>query len=185
MHVGVDADPRLVEAQGDHEIGRLAADAAELQQLVDGVGDAPAVLREEVATDSENYPRFRAVEADGIDEPRDPGRRERQQALRCVGDGEERAAAGPVVVSSVRSDRMQAMSTRNGSPASANCASAVGFQADRVRWSRRITAAMSSGRGGRREGSAARAAIGGTLARRSRSVNDEDGGRRATADWRC
>src|SRR4029453_2382116 len=94
-----------------------------------------------------------------------------------------RAAAGPVVVSWVRSDRMQAISTRNGSPASANSASAVGFQACRVRRSRRITSAMSTGSGGRRGargrpavarrgGSAARAAIEGTLAMRSRSVND-------------
>ena len=55
-----------------------------------------------------------------------------------------RAAAGPVVVSCVRSDRMQAMRTRKGSPSSANSASAVGFQADRVRRSRRITPAMST-----------------------------------------
>jgi hypothetical protein len=55
-----------------------------------------------------------------------------------------RAAAGPVVVSCVRSDRMQAMRTRNGSPWSANWASAVGFQPGRVRRSRRMTAAMST-----------------------------------------
>ncbi len=56
-----------------------------------------------------------------------------------------RAAAGPVVVSWVRSDRMQAMSTRNGSPVlSATSASAVGFQADRVRRSRRMTSAIAT-----------------------------------------
>ena len=54
-----------------------------------------------------------------------------------------RAAAGPVVVSCVRSDRMQAMSTRKGSPVvSASSASAVGFQAGRVRCSRRMTSAI-------------------------------------------
>ncbi len=55
-----------------------------------------------------------------------------------------RAAAGPVVVSCVRRERMQAMRTRNGSPWPANSASAAGFQAGRVRRSRRMTAAMST-----------------------------------------
>src|SRR5678816_2991390 len=106
-----------------------------------------------------------------------------------------RAAAGPVVVSWVRSDRMQAMSTRNGSPASANSANAVGFQACRVRRSRRITSTMSTARGGRRDssgrlavarrgGRAARAAIGGTLATRARSVNDAGDDRPGAVDWR-
>ena len=86
------------------------------------------------------------------------------------------------------------MSTRNGSPASANSASAVGFQADRVRRSRRITPAMSTGRAGRRRAGerirrfigaeAPRAAIDGTVATRSRSVNDEGGGRRGALDRR-
>ena len=56
-----------------------------------------------------------------------------------------RAAAGPVVVSCVRSDRMQAMRTRKGSPVvSASSASAVGFQAGRVRRSRRMTSAIAT-----------------------------------------
>ena len=54
-------------------------------------------------------------------------------------------AAGPVVVSWVRSDRMQATSTRNGSRScSAMSASAVRFQRGRVRRSRRMTPAMST-----------------------------------------
>jgi hypothetical protein len=56
-----------------------------------------------------------------------------------------RAAAGPVVVSCVRSERMQAMRTLNGSPVvPASSASAVGFHAGRVRRSRRMTSAIAT-----------------------------------------
>ena len=56
-----------------------------------------------------------------------------------------RSEAGPVVVSWVRSDRMQAIRTRNGSRSrSATTASAVGFQCGRLPRSRRITAPIAT-----------------------------------------
>jgi hypothetical protein len=56
-----------------------------------------------------------------------------------------RAAAGPVVVSCVRSERMQATRTRKGSPVvSASSESAVGCQRGRVRRSRRMTSAIAT-----------------------------------------
>ena len=56
-----------------------------------------------------------------------------------------RSDAGPVVVSWVRSERMQAIRTRNGSRArSATIASAVGFQRGAFRRRRRITAPIAS-----------------------------------------
>ena len=43
MHVGVDADAGFFVAEGDDQIGGLAPDAFELQQLVDFVGNFAAV----------------------------------------------------------------------------------------------------------------------------------------------
>ncbi len=58
-----------------------------------------------------------------------------------------RSDAGPVVVSWVRSDRMQAIRTRNGSPSRvAMTASAVGFHVGAVRRSPRITASIATPR---------------------------------------
>src|SRR5262245_45386450 len=58
-----------------------------------------------------------------------------------------RSDAGPVVVSWVRSDRMQAIKTRKGSRSrSATTASAVGFQRGALRRSRRITASIATAR---------------------------------------
>ena len=58
----------------------------------------------------------------------------------------KRSDAGPVVVSWVRSERMQAIRTRNGSRSrSASAASAVGFQRGAFRWSRRITTPIATG----------------------------------------
>jgi hypothetical protein len=55
-----------------------------------------------------------------------------------------RSAAGPVVVSCVRSERMQAIKTRKGSRSrSAMTARAVGFHRGAVRVRRRMTAPIA------------------------------------------
>src|ERR1700730_14588443 len=58
VHVHVDADPRLVEALGHHEIGRLASHALERQQGVDLIGPLPAEAVEEIPADARDDARL-------------------------------------------------------------------------------------------------------------------------------
>ncbi len=94
VHVGVHADPRLVEAHGDHEVGGLTPDALEREQGIDVVGHAPAEALQQVAAEAEDDARLRPIEADRIDEPGEAPRGQPPHGRRRVGDGEEPRGGG-------------------------------------------------------------------------------------------
>ena len=89
MHVRVHADARLVEAHGDDEVGRLAANALEREQRIDVVRDAAAEALEQIAAEAEQHPRLRAIETDGIDQALDLPRGQAQQGGRRIGNREQ------------------------------------------------------------------------------------------------
>ena len=81
MHMRVHADAGLVVAHGHDQVGGLAADAVQREQLVDRVGHPPAEALQQVAADPEDDGRLRAIEADGVDEARDARSRQLQHGL--------------------------------------------------------------------------------------------------------
>ena len=89
MHVGVDADPRLAEADRDHEVRGLPADALEREEGIDVVGDPPAEPVEEIPGEIPDHSGLRPVEADGEDQPGDSRGRETPHRLGRVRHAEQ------------------------------------------------------------------------------------------------
>src|SRR6266508_1203463 len=94
VDVDVHADAGLVIGLGHDQIGGLAPDALERQQVVDRVGHPAAEALEEIAGDLPDDTRLGAVETNGEDGALDLARREAQDAGRGVREREEPRGRG-------------------------------------------------------------------------------------------
>src|SRR5262249_5775706 len=89
VHMGVHADARLFVAHGEDEVGGLAADAGEAEELLHGVGDATGMALDEGAADRVEGAAFDAVEAGRVDEVSDALRWGAREGVGGRGFGEE------------------------------------------------------------------------------------------------
>src|SRR5690606_3315231 len=67
-HVRVDRDPRDPEGVAEHDVGRLAPDARERDEVLEAPGDLAVVLVDELAREALDRPRLGAEEARGADD---------------------------------------------------------------------------------------------------------------------
>ena len=86
MDVSVDADAGLAVGLGHDQVGGFTSHALERQQLLDGVGDAPAKFGQQVAANLPNHPRLGPIESNRIDGFFQFRRRKFEHPLRSVRD---------------------------------------------------------------------------------------------------
>ncbi len=69
MHMRIDADPILIMADSQDEIGCFAADPRKCQQLLHRLRDPPPMPLQQEAADLPHVPRLGPVEPNRIDQP--------------------------------------------------------------------------------------------------------------------
>ena len=95
VHMGVHAEPRAVEAEGDDQIRRFATHPLDRQQGVQGVGDAAGKTVDQIAADMQDRLGLVAIEADGIDRLLDLLRRKAGASLPAWRPGQRDAPWPP------------------------------------------------------------------------------------------
>ncbi len=89
VNVGVNTDAGFAKRLGHNEVGGLAANSVERQQVIEPIRHLAAEAYQQIAADLQNNPRFSPIKTNGKNQPFDFFLRQLQHLRRSVGAREK------------------------------------------------------------------------------------------------